>query len=166
MTKIQKMSVFWIGLVPAFEALLSEWNPPTLSKETAYRDHLFNFLIQAVPADVHVEKEYRHRGTTTDLWVKWQGFFQKGELAIELKLNLKKKAECDRLVGQLEALNPKENPVLLVLIGETDPALFNRIKEKYKQPQPNPELPKFAIVKVLPTKIDPQVGLSSVTPAA
>jgi hypothetical protein len=163
MTQIQKFSVFWTGLVPAFETLLSHWNPPILSREIAYRDHLFNFLLQAVPPDAYVEKEYRHRGTTTDLWVKWQGFFQKGELAIELKLNLKKKTECDRLVGQLESLNPKENPVLLVLIGETDPVFFNRINEKYKQPQPNSEPPKFAIVKVLPTHIDRQIDPLSIT---
>lgn len=151
MTNIGKLQVFWSGLVPAFESLLSDWNPPILKKEIDYRDHMFNFLLQSVPSDAHVEKEYRHRGTTTDLWVKWSGVFLKSELAIELKLNLKKKAECDRLVGQLEALKPKQNPILLVLIGETDPMLLKRLKEKYDQPQLTSEPRNFAIVLVQPT---------------
>jgi hypothetical protein len=49
----------------------------------------------------------------------------------ELKLNLTKKNEFDRLVGQIEGLAPQENDVFVVLFGERDPALVGRLRERY-----------------------------------
>jgi len=48
-----------------------------------------------------------------------------------VKVNLKKKTEFDRLVGQIEGLDPRRNKVLVVLIGETDRDLLGRLEAKY-----------------------------------
>jgi hypothetical protein len=50
---------------------------------------------------------------------------------VELKRNLQSKAQLDRLVGQVEALEPKKNAVLIILCGETNPALLTGLKERY-----------------------------------
>jgi hypothetical protein len=78
-----------------------------------------------------IEPEYRHLGTTTDIYVKQDSFFGSSEVFVELKRNLQSKAQLDRLVGQVEALEPKKNAVLLILCGETNPALLTRLKERY-----------------------------------
>lgn len=131
MTKIDKLDVSWNGLLQRLTRFVEEWRPPRLSREKEYRDHLLNALREAIPMDSKAEKEYRHLGTTIDIWVKWQGILASDEVAFELKVDLKRKSDFDRLVGQLEGLNPTRNKVLVVLVGETDAALLNRLKERY-----------------------------------
>lgn len=148
--RISKPAVTWEGLLASFVKLCLQWQPPELKNEVAYRDHLLDLIRASVPSDAKLEKEYRHRGTTIDIWVRWTGLVFKGELALELKVNLKKKTEFDRLVGQIESLNPEDNAVLIVLIGETDPSLLGRLTEKYARfirPQTG-TTPTLAIVQV------------------
>ena len=131
MAKIEKLSVTMNGLLPVFTKFVGTWSPPKLKNEIAYRDHLLAYIRESVPPETKVEREFRHRGTTMDIWVGWKGFLATDELAFELKLNLKKKTDFDRLVGQLEGLEPTKNKIILVLVGETDHALLGRLKEKY-----------------------------------
>ena len=157
MPNLRKISVTWNGLLPELSGLVAQWKPPKLKSEIAYRNHLFGYVRQAVPDDIQLEKEYRDRGTTMDLWLRWKGHFVSEELAFELKVNLKRKADCDRLIGQIEDLNPRENLILLVLIGETDHALLGRLREKYAE-QIKPSVgfdAKLAIVQVAPSEEAP-----------
>lgn len=131
MSKIEKLTVSWNGLLPVMTKLVQDWRPPKLPSEANYRDHLFNVIRESVPADTKVEKEYRHRGTTMDLWLAWKGITESDEVAFELKVNLKRKIDFDRLVGQIEGMEPKKYKVIVVLIGDTDSALLGRLKEKY-----------------------------------
>lgn len=85
----------------------------------------------SVPDDARVEKEYRHRGTTMDIYVTWKGILQSDGLTFELKKDLTKKTDFDRLVGQIEGLDPVKNKVIVVLVGKTDKALLGRLREKY-----------------------------------
>jgi hypothetical protein len=133
MPKLDKLTVGWTGLVPVFSDLVSKWKPAKLKTEAAYRNDLLALIRESVPDDAKVEKEFRHRGTTMDIWVGWKGMFSSDELAFELKVNLKKKTDFDRLIGQIEGLEPTKNKTLVVLIGETDGALLGRLKEKYAE---------------------------------
>jgi hypothetical protein len=63
-----------------------------------YRDSLTAFLRERLK-DAQIEKEYRHAGTTIDIYVKQSGFFGSSEVFVELKRNLLRKTELDRLVG-------------------------------------------------------------------
>lgn len=149
--KLGKGSVAWDGIVPSFVLLLNNWRPCALRSETAYRDSLLMYLREHVPEDTQIEREYRLRGTTADIWIGWSGILFNSEVSIEIKVDLKRKTECDRLVGQLESLDPRENNVLLVLIGTSDEALTGRVRSKYAD-QINPALlnqpQTFAIVKI------------------
>lgn len=133
MAKIEKVDVSWNGLLPVIAKLIGEWKPPKFSTEANYRDDLFKFLREHVPDDAKVEKEFRHRGTTMDLWLGWKGVIDNDELAFELKVNLKKKTDYDRLVGQIEGLDPKNFKTIVVLIGKTDEILLGRLKHKYAE---------------------------------
>jgi hypothetical protein len=149
MAKIDKLSVSFNGLLPVISKAIGEWKPPKLKSEVAYRDDLLAFLRAIVPEDARLEREYRHRGTTMDMWLGWKGVMNSDELAFELKLNFKKKTDFDRLIGQIEGLEPRKNKTLLVLIGETDLGLLGRVQEKYAaQIKSSTDAPTFAIVLV------------------
>lgn len=64
--------------------------------------------------------------------MRWAGLLFKGEAFIEVKRNLHKKAILDRLVGQMEALQPGKHGILVVLVGKTDDALLGRLQERYR----------------------------------
>src|SRR6266404_1081585 len=118
----------------AFDSVLKlakQWQPQALPTESKYRDSLIAHLREQL-RDAKIEPEYRHLGTTTDIYVKQPGFFGSSEVFVELKRNLLQKAQYDRLVGQIESLEPKKNhPIIVVLCGETNPTLLTRLKERY-----------------------------------
>jgi hypothetical protein len=109
---------------------LKDWQPKALPNELKYRDSLLVHLREKLPKE-KIEPEYRHLGTTTDIYVKQESFFGSSGVFVELKRNLQSKAQLDRLVGQVESLEPKKNAVLTILCGETNPALLSRLKERY-----------------------------------
>lgn len=147
MRKIEKLSVTWSGLLPVIAKAIEEWRPPKLKSEAAYRDSLLFHMREILPEDANIEKEFRHRGTTMDLWLGWKGMIANDELAFELKINLKRKSDFDRLIGQIEGLNPKNNKTAVILIGNTDPALLFRLKEKYKN-EIDGNFPTMAIITI------------------
>lgn len=147
MAKIDKLAVTWSGLLPVIAKVVSAWKPPKLKSEAAYRDNLLALLRETVPDDARVEKEFRHRGTTMDLWLEWKGVVMNDELGFELKVNLKKKTDFDRLIGQIEGMDPRKNKTLVVLIGETDPAFLGRIQDRYRG-QIKSDTPTLAIVSI------------------
>jgi hypothetical protein len=112
--------------------LIEEWQPGELPSEAKYRDSLAAFF-RARLGKATVETEYRHHGTTTDIFVKQPGLvFGDTEVFVEMKRNLVSKTELDRLVGQIERLNPKKTHIIVLLCGETKPELADRLKEQYR----------------------------------
>src|SRR5207253_5999458 len=82
----------------------------------------------------HIEVEYRHLGTTADIYFKWDGFFSSDEVFIELKYDLNQKGEYDRLIGQIVQINPMKHKIIVVLCGDHPSAsLVARLREHYKK---------------------------------
>jgi hypothetical protein len=132
MSKITILSLAWDGLVANLSRAIDRWSPPDLGKETEYRDSLAAHLKECAP-NGRVQIEYRHLGTTTDIYFEFDGVFGNHKAFIELKRNLKQKSELDRLIGQTEHLKPrKDNVIIIVLCGDTAPALLDRLREQYK----------------------------------
>ncbi len=119
-----------MSAIETVNKLVGEWQPPELPNELQYRNSLTLLLRGRLPK-AKIETEYRHSGTTMDIYVKEPGLFGSSEVFVELKRNLVHKAQLDRLVGQIESLQPGKNAILVVLCGETNPALVTRFKEKY-----------------------------------
>ena len=109
--------------------LVEGWQPEAFPTELKYRDSLAALLRAQLEGTI--ETEYRHAGTTIDVYVKQAGFWKPSKVYIELKRNLLHKAQLDRLVGQLESLAPKKNSIIVLLCGETSPSLLTRLTEKY-----------------------------------
>jgi hypothetical protein len=110
--------------------LIHLWQPDRFPKELKYRDSLANFLRERLPQAI-IEKEYRHSGTTSDLYVECNGFLRTSEVFIELKRDLLQKNQLDRLIGQLESLKPSKHRIIVVLCGETKPELLTRLRLQY-----------------------------------
>jgi hypothetical protein len=110
--------------------VIKQWQPDDLPTEARYRDSLIAFLNEKLSRAIIV-KEYRHNGTTTDIYVKRQGILGSTHVFIELKRNLKKKSDLDRLIGQLRYLKPRSNYVVVVLCGDSEPAFVDLIKQEY-----------------------------------
>jgi len=149
MARLNKVNVSWSGLLlKVAEVIRDEWQPGKLSSETKYRDSLAAFLRQSAP-DAHIETEYRHAGTTTDVHFKWPGILSSGEVFIELKYNLRQKGQYDRLIGQIEQLNPEKHKLIVVLCGEeVNESLLARLQERYKPHDiPYPSSPRIVIKK-------------------
>jgi hypothetical protein len=110
--------------------LVSEWQPGALPSERKYRDSLIAFLRGRLN-NATIEKEYRHSGTTADIYVKESHIIGSTRVFVELKRNLLRKAELDRLVGQIECLQPRRNSIIVVLCGQTNPTLVARFEDQY-----------------------------------
>jgi hypothetical protein len=151
MTKLTKGTVAFHGLIPSLAGAIQAWQPQPLESEVQYRDSLVAFLRETVPDDCRVEREYRHAGTTADVYVSWNGMLSRTEVFLELKLNLKRKAAYDRLVGQVEALDPGKRKVIVVLIGASDAGLVGRLREQYARSIETDlgEEPSLAIVSIV-----------------
>lgn len=134
MTKLTKGDVAVNGLMNTLvKRIREEWRPGEKATEIAYRDSLLKFLRDLVPEDCRVEREYRHEGTTADIYLSWKGLMFNDEIFVEMKRNLQKKAAYDRLIGQIEELKPAKHRIILVLVGETDEGLVGRLNEHYKK---------------------------------
>src|SRR5713226_3724063 len=115
--------------------LIKEWKSQALPSELKYRDSLIRHLRERLRNAIEIESEYRHLGTTIDIYVKQSGFFSNSEVFVELKRNFRSKGQLDRLVGQIESLHPKKNAIIIVLCGLTNPALVARLRAKYGTPE-------------------------------
>jgi hypothetical protein len=129
--KLSKSYVIWNGLLPSLKNIINQWHPTKLSGELKYRDALYEILKNSVPDDAVVQKEYRHLGTTIDIWLKWRGVFTVAEGGLELKLNLIKKADYDRLIGQIEGMEPSKTNIIVVLIGQVDELFLMKLRHRY-----------------------------------
>ncbi len=132
-TRVGKAIVGLNGLMTTLESLLKSWHPEAMPSEAGYSDALATYLRMSLPEDTRVEREYRHGGTTTDVGVLYTGIISNDQVFFELKRNLKKKTDYDRLVGQVEGLKPRKNKLIVVLVGDTDDALLGRLREHCKE---------------------------------
>ncbi len=136
MTKLTPLSVNVGGLLPRLVRMVAEWEPGDLDHERAYHRSLEEFLRRRNP-DATIEREYRHLGTTVDLYVEYSPLWariwgKKREAFIEIKRDLKRKSDYNRLVGQIEDLDPRRNLVLVILCGDTAPQWLTRLGEQYR----------------------------------
>jgi hypothetical protein len=132
MARLTKLGIFHRGIHSNVTDLIRQWKPPTLRTELAYSDALAVLLRDALPEDSRVEREYRHDGTTCDVCVHYKHMIGSELVLIELKRNLQKKSDYDRLVGQIEGLKPKKNSIVVALVGDTDPALLGRLQDQFR----------------------------------
>jgi hypothetical protein len=112
---------------------MKEWKPGDLPRELDYHKSLEAFLRTKYP-NGHIEREYRHSGTTVDLYLAREGWLgRKKSLFVEAKRNLVKKTEYDRLVGQVMAIGPGSVPLIVALCGRADRRYIDRFQQQFKK---------------------------------
>lgn len=131
MDKANRLQIGVQGLLPVLHKGLKQWKPPQASREKECREDLARFLREMLPDGTRIEQEYRHCGTTLDVFIRYAGLISRSDVFVELKKDLKRKTDFDRLVGQIESMMPGENRILIVLVGNTEAAWIARLKEKY-----------------------------------
>jgi hypothetical protein len=60
------------------------------------------------------------------------GFLNTADAFIEVKYNLLQESQLDRLIGQIESLQPRDHRIIIVLCGNTGPVLLRQLKAQYK----------------------------------
>lgn len=115
------------GILASLHTLIESCKLPNLSKELEYSNVLADYLRSSLPEDARVEREYRHEGTTCDIYIACQN----EEAFLEVKWQLRKKADYDRLIGQVEGLKPRKNNVVVVMIGDTNQQLLGRLQAHF-----------------------------------
>ena len=115
---------------------IKRWTPKyNYENESGYRDDLINFLRTDLNRSSWL-------GSTSHIIRKESGRHLADididrKIGIELKLNLKKKSQADRLIGQVKGFLKDYDGVLIVLCGETDPdqlAYLNDLLSEYSRP--------------------------------
>lgn len=110
---------------------IKEWQPETLSRELQYRNSLAAFLRDRLRGSI-IETEYRHNGTTVDIYVSKSGLIESTQVFVELKRNFLRKTELDRLVGQVKSIGPIKSNIIIVLCGKTNPVLVKRFMNAFR----------------------------------
>jgi hypothetical protein len=157
---VRMVDVF--GIYDRIYSIIREsWKPQKdYSKEDDYRDDLIRFLRNALKPNMldstqHSIQKESGRGLA-DIGI------DRG-VGIELKLNLKGKAEANRLVGQVsDFLEDYREGVIIVLCGNTDSDKLDYLKNKFaKYSNANPLLGEKR-VKIITKTYAPQNDSNSV----
>jgi hypothetical protein len=105
--------------------LIAKWNIEDCKSEKDFENSLYKSLHKEL-SDVQITKQYAVGRVKADILV--------GEdIIIELKLNLSKRDQFQRLIGQLEEYKKWKGRVILLLIGETEPNFRKQLKKMSKE---------------------------------
>jgi hypothetical protein len=131
--KLNRLIYFWaMGVISDVLDHLNGWEPKGCKNELEYHASLEAFLRSKCP-DAHIEREYRHNGTTADMMLMRSALMGKVAILFEVKRDLVKKTEFDRLVGQVMALGAGTYNIMVVLVGRTDPKYVSRFVETFAE---------------------------------
>ena len=112
--------------------LIKTWKPRNCKSETDYTKSLKAFLDRELtPVDIYVGKESGLDSSRLDLVVGKKKPYR--EFAIELKRDLNKSPNFDRLKGQIHTyIVGKFKHIIILLIGKTEPKLETELKKYNK----------------------------------
>lgn len=131
MAAIGGIGVLFNGIVLEIQKLLFTWNPGKLATEKEYQESLFNFLQAQLP-DCVIRREYPEGGSIVDIYLRRPSFWGDEEVLFELKHNLSDSNEYKRLLGQLMEMKPEKRKIAVVLCGNSDRSMVQRLREHFK----------------------------------
>ena len=105
-----------------------------MATEKLYHKSLEAFLRERAP-NAKSERIYGHDATNADLYLAWKGIITKSEVFFEVKRNLSKKSELDRLIGRIELLRSGKQRITVVVCGEVDEGYVARLRELQESDQ-------------------------------
>lgn len=137
-------------------SIIKRWGPKKkYSKEAGYRDGLIEFIRRELkrgqqnillgPPRTHLVKKESGRHLA-DIGID-------EDIGVELKLNLRRKAEMDRLEGQVSGFTREYRCIIVVLCGEVSEEIVDELKYRFKRSYGNvgfglgPQGPRLKVVK-------------------
>ena len=113
--------------------LIKDWKPRNCKKETDYTKSLKKFLDRELsPVDIYVGKESGLESSRLDLVVSKKKPYR--EFAIELKYNLHKSTDFDRLKGQIHTyIAARFKHIIIWLVGNTTHKLDTELNKYNKE---------------------------------
>ena len=117
-------------------SIIKRWVPTKkYSREAGYRDDLMEFIRRELkrsqqnilfgPPRTHLVKKESGRHLA-DIGID-------EDIGVELKLNLRKKAEMDRLEGQVSGFTREYSCIIVVLCGEVSEEIVEELKYRFKR---------------------------------
>ena len=133
---------------------LLKWKPTAFAQEKDYEDAAYRYLNQCFPKD-KFDRQYWRGKTRADIYVQ---FKDAATVAIELKRDLQDRGEYHRLLGQVwEYLMEWKAEALIILCGDTDPALRKNVERFIEFMNANPKYK----VRLLNIEYSPANGSSA-----
>ncbi len=105
--------------------IIEKWKPKDISSEKVIEDSLYNFLVKKLEG-LTIRRQFRYDRITADLLIE-------DVVAIEIKLNLTKTREFQHLIGQIETYAEWDKDLVVVLVGEVDPDIKDRIENRLRK---------------------------------
>ena len=105
-------------------SLIERWAPFECSAEKDYENSLYEFLHRELP-DVQITKQYAMGRVRADMYIG-------GKVILEVKTDLNRKGEYQRLLGQILELKVRDEWIVVVLTGNTDPHFPKALREHFK----------------------------------
>ena len=136
--------------------IIKRWAPKKkYSKETEYRDDFMEFIRRELkrsqqdilfgPPRTHLVKKESGRHLA-DIGID-------EDIGVELKLNLRRKAEMDRLEGQVSGFTREYSCIIVVLCGEVSEEIVEELEYRFKRSYANvgfglgPQGPRVKVVR-------------------
>lgn len=116
---------WWWDNVEVLTSLIDKWSPHNFKREKDYENSLFSFLHEELE-DHEIIKQYAISRTRADLVID-------NELIIEIKYNFNTLTKYRNLLGQLAEYKDWGGPIILLLVGKTDPDLKKRLTSRAKE---------------------------------
>jgi len=104
--------------------IIKKWRPEDISSEKVIEESLYDYLVSKLEG-LSLRRQFRYDRITADLLIE-------DVVAIEIKLNLTGTKEFQRLIGQIETYAKWDKDLVVVLVGEVDPDIRDRIETRLR----------------------------------
>jgi hypothetical protein len=104
--------------------IIKKWRPEDISSEKAIEESLYGHLVRNLEG-LSIRRQFRYDRITADILIE-------DEVAIEIKLNLTGTREFHRLIGQIETYAKWGKDLVIVLVGEVDLDIKDRIEDRLR----------------------------------
>jgi len=133
-----------ISLINKVLQEVREWQPAkNYRSELKYTEDLHSVLLEKFQ-NSQVTRDDKNNKKGLDIGVTHQSMYSGESVGIELKYNLDKTAEYQRLIGQIETKGQRYGHIIVVLVGQTNNNMYVNLNNWVKNRQ--------NIISVIPQK--------------
>lgn len=108
---------------------VQHWSPRSeYPREPGYSDDLWKFLTSRI-RDAEITRDDKNDKKGLDIGIRQRTMYGNHSVGIELKRNMKKTEEQNRLIGQLDTKGRQYGGIIIVLVGESSNNMVVKTRE-------------------------------------